>query len=172
MTYKILPIGLCVLLATPAIANNLGENRAWQFQITADKVNAAIIQDMILKRKSGYYAAPIYETHIDRQYNCNVTATAQGNQGTNSTVANSPTTSGNNASAIGNTNDTDIDGEQSNADSDQTNSGDVGAWVRGATRSYVSGRAHQVLNSTQTNSGDQHASVEGATACNFGALNG
>ncbi len=52
---------LAVLLvpANQALANNYGESLAWQFQTTADKVNLAIIQDMIQKKKHGFYAAPI-----------------------------------------------------------------------------------------------------------------
>lgn len=159
------------LLATPVLANNVGENGAWQFQTTADQVNRAAIQDMIQKRKSGYYAAPVYTTTIDRQYNCNVAATAQGNQGTNSTIANSPTTSGNSASALGNSNDTHVGYGGGSADSAQHNSGSVGSSVNGSTSSSVHGWADQALNSTQTNSGDQYASVDGSSACAFGALN-
>ena len=163
------------VIATPALANNLGENYAWQFQTTADKVNLAAIQDMIQKRRNGYYAAPVYTTNIESQYNCNVSSTAQGNQGTNSTVANSPTTSGNGASAIGTNNSTDIDSAgagSSGADSDQANNGDVGSSVRGSTSASVHGWADQALNSTQTNSGDQTATVNDSSACIFaGALN-
>jgi hypothetical protein len=154
------------------LANNVGENVAWQFQTTADQVNKAAIQDMIQKRRSGYYAAPVYTTNIGRQYNCDVAATAQGNQGTNSTIANSPATSGASASAIGNDNDTRVGGSDGSvADSSQKNTGSVGSSVRGATTTSVHGSASQALNSTQTNSGDQTASIEGSTACAFGALN-
>jgi hypothetical protein len=160
------------LLSGPVFANNAGENIAWQFQTTSDKVNQAAIQDMIQKRKSGYYAAPIYTTNIERQYNCNVSATAQGNQGTNSTIANSPTTTGSSANATGNDNHTHVDGPGSGtAASDQNNSGSVGSSVNGGTVTRVRGSADQALNSEQTNSGDQHASVDGASACQFGLLN-
>lgn len=158
-------------LASAATAQTVGENIPWQFQTTADKVNQAAVQDMIQKRKNGYYAAPVYTTNIERQFNCNVASTAQGNQGTNSTIANSPTTSGNSASAIGNANTTDVGYRGGSAESAQNNTGSVGAAVNGSTSSRVSGTASQALNSTQTNSGDQYASVEGSTACQFGALN-
>jgi len=162
---------LLALLGSPAAAQTVGENIPWQFQTSADKVNQAAVQDMIQKRKSGYYAAPVYTTNIGRQYNCNVAATAQGNEGTNSTVANSPSTSGNNASAIGNSNATDVAFRGGRSDSDQANSGSVGASVNGATSTRVNGWASQALNSEQTNSGDQYASVDGSTACQFSALN-
>jgi len=163
---------LLALLASPVSANNVGENVAWQFQTSADKVNQAAIQDMIQKRRSGYYAAPIYTTNIERQYNCNVSATAQGNQGTNNMIANSPTTSGSTASATGNDNHTHVDGPGTGtAGTDQDNSGSVRSSIDGGTSTSVRGSADQALNSEQTNSGDQYASVEGASACQFGLLN-
>lgn len=165
---------LAVLLvpANQALANNYGESLAWQFQTTADKVNLAIIQDMIQKKKHGFYAAPIYTTNIDRQFNCNVTSSAIGNNGTNSTIANSPTTHGNTATATGNDTTTDIvGGTPSSVTGTQTNSGEVQSNVTGATSTDVRGRAWQALNSTQTNSGNQTANVSGSTGCSFGTLN-
>ncbi len=152
-----------------AMANNVGENYAWQFQTSADKVNQAAILDLIEKKKSGYYAPPTYITNIDRQYNCSIASTATGNEGTNTNFANSPTTSGASASATGNNNATDIDGWRGDSDAaaDQDNDGDVGASVRGSSSARVSGSPNQALNSTQTNSGDQSASVDGSTACHF-----
>jgi len=165
---------LLVIPANRALANNYGESLAWQFQTTADKVNLAIIQDMIQKRKHGFYAAPIYTTNIDRQFNCNVTSSAIGNNGTNSTIANSPTTNGNTATATGNSDTTDIHGGAPSGTSvtgDQTNSGTVQSEVNGSTSTDVRGRAWQALNSTQTNSGNQTANVSGSTGCSFGTLN-
>lgn len=161
-----------MLGASPVLANNVGENTAWQFQTSADKVNQAVIQDMIQKRKTGYYAAPVYTTNIERQYNCNVSASAQGNQGTNNTIANSPTTSGASANSTGNDNETHVDGPGSgSATSGQDNSGSVRSSIDGSTIIRVRGSADQALNSEQTNSGNQYASVDGASACQFGALN-
>lgn len=166
-------LAVTALLSSPAFANGLGENSSWQFQTSADKANQAAVQDMIQRKKSGYYAAPIYTTNIGHQYNCNVAATSQGNQGTNSTVANSPSTSGSSASSIGNSNATGIGGYPSggSASSDQNNSGSVGSSVNGSTSTSVHGSASQALNSTQTNSGNQYANVQGSSACQFGALN-
>ncbi|MDT9598913.1 hypothetical protein [Sphingosinicella rhizophila] len=159
--------------AGPAAANNYGESVAWQFQTSADKANAALVQDMIQRKKSGMYAAPIYNTHIDRQYNCNVSASAVGNNGSNSTVANSPTTTGASSNAIGNDNNTDVHGstDGNTVSGNQSNSGSVGSNVNGGTETNVRGRAWQAINSTQTNSGNQTANVSGSTACTFGALN-
>jgi len=164
------------LAAGPVLANNVGENAAWQFQTSADKVNAAAVQDMVQKRKSGYYAAPVtnynYTTHIDRQYNCDVTANATGNQGTNSTVANSPSSAGASSQSTGNANESDVGTYgATQVGSTQTNTGVVGAAAAGNTNSYVNGAAWQALNSNQTNSGNQSASVAGSTACAYGALN-
>ncbi|MDD3800048.1 MAG: hypothetical protein PHE36_12815, partial [Novosphingobium sp.] len=108
---RVLAITTAIVLAAlppAAMANNVGENYAWQFQTTADKANQAAILDLIEKKKSGYYSPPIttYITSIDRQYNCTVGATATGNQGTNTNLANSPTTTGPSSSATGNDNQT------------------------------------------------------------------
>ena len=165
---------LVALPAETAWAGNYGESVAWQFQTTNDKANLAFIQDLILKRQSGYYAPPIYTTNIDRQFNCNVTASSVGNNGTNSTVANSPSTSGANADATGNSNSTDIHGGStpgSAVNGTQGNSGQISSTINGGTKSYVRGDAWQALNSTQTNSGNQTSNVNGSTACTFGALN-
>ncbi|WP_422084805.1 MULTISPECIES: hypothetical protein [Variovorax] len=155
-----------------ALANNVGENAAWQFQTSADKVNQAAVQDMIRKQKSGYYAAPVYNTTIGRQYNCNVSATSTGNDGNNSTVANSPSNAGANSNASGNDSRSAV-GSQGGATvgTSQANSGAVGSAVVGGTSTQVQGAANQALNSTQGNTGAQTASVGGSSACAFGVLN-
>jgi hypothetical protein len=166
--------GICgILLAAslsgPVAANGVGENGAWQFPTSADKVNQAAIADMIEKKKTGYYSPPVYNTHIDHQYNCNVSSTATANEGSNTNLANSPTTSGASASSTGNSNSSDVGGwtgdQQSN--SDQSNSGHVGASVDGNSSSHVSGSPDQALNSQQSNTGNQSASVDGSSACQF-----
>ncbi len=155
-----------------ALANNVGENTSWQFQSSADKVNQAAVQDMIRKQKSGYYAAPVYNTTIGRQYNCNVSATSTGNDGNNSTVANSPSNAGANSNASGNDSRSAV-GSQGGATvgTSQANSGAVGSAVVGGTSTQVQGAANQALNSTQGNAGAQTASVGGSSACAFGVLN-
>lgn len=163
---------VCAPLA--ALANNVGENAAWQFQTSTDKVNQAAIQDMIRKQKSGYYSAPVYNTtnNIGRQYNCNVSATSTGNDGNNSTVANSPSTSGATSNASGNDSSASV-GTQGGATvgTTQANSGAVGSAIVGGTSTQVQGAANQALNSNQSNSGAQTASVGGSSACAFGVLN-
>ena len=156
-------------MASSAAANNVGENYAWQFPTTADKLNQALILDIIEKKRSGYYAPPTYITNIDRQYNCNVSSTATGNQGTNTNLANAPTTSGNGSTATGNNSESEIDGWKGDSDitTGQDNDGHVHSVSRGNVRSNVEGSPEQALNSEQTNTGNQTATVNGSTACNF-----
>jgi hypothetical protein len=163
-------------IAQPAVANNLHESDSWQFQTDGDRVNQAAIQDMIRKRKSGYYAAPVYTTNIDRQFNCNVSASAYGNSGANSTNSHSPNQAGANSNAQGNASDSYVAGGGNNpgsssVDGNQSNSGKVGSHVHGDTDLDVRGNSWQALNSDQTNSGSQSSSIGGSNACSFGTLN-
>jgi len=178
--FGLLVAGLLIVLASymgtasRVQANGLGENFDWQFQTTADKAAMVAMQDLIQKRKGGYYAAPIYNTKIDRQYNCNVAASGQGNNGLNSTVTHSPNTNGSSVNPIGNQNSTTTTGTPSfggtsGVDSDQTNAGAVSGSLTGSTSTAVSGQAWQALNSDQSNSGAVVSSVTGSTACTFGA---
>ncbi|MBB3862727.1 hypothetical protein GGQ88_004029 [Novosphingobium hassiacum] len=162
---------------SPASGNNVGENAGWQFQTTADQVNKAYLEDMRQKKKNGYYAAPVYNTNIDKQYNCSVTSTATGNQSASTATGNSPSTTGHSASSTGNTGTTELTSSSllpasANNSSDQSNSGSVSAGVDGNISTSVRGDTFQTLNTDQTNSGNQLASVTGATACQYGALNG
>src|SRR4051812_13991743 len=111
-------------VSTPAFANNYGESLAWQFLTTADKVNQAIIQDLIQKRKHGMYAAPVYNTTIEKQFNCTVQSSAIGNNGTNTMVGNSPTTSGAVSNATGNNNSTDVHSGKTGTGNDVSGSQD------------------------------------------------
>lgn len=176
--------GVLVLFALstsfPVAANGPGESIHWQFETSSDKANKALLMDMIQKRKNGYYAPPVYYTNIDRQYNCNLTATAKGNEGTNTNLANSPSTAGATSIAKGNDSVTSVGGavggtggspQGSAVDGNQSNAGSVGASVRGETTTSVDGKAWQALNSEQTNSGNQTATVGNSNACYFGALN-
>lgn len=152
-------ISAAVLLGTvtvtaPALANNVGENPGWQFETSADKVNQAYLEDLRQKKASGYYAAPIYNTFIDHQYNCAVTSTATGNQDTNSTLANTPTASGNSSSATGNANTSTTESGFGtgaiNGSSTQSNTGEVESGASGNIRSSASDNTTwQALNSDQ-----------------------
>jgi hypothetical protein len=165
--------GFSLILAAPAAANNLGENLAWQFRTSADIANQAAVQALIAQRRAGGFAAPNYVTNIARQYSCAITATATGNSGAQSALANSPTVSGASASASGNSNNTTASSGRSGSgvDSDQANSGAVSSSITGSTTSTIDGVAWQVLNSEQSNTGSQSANIHDASACAFGALN-
>lgn len=164
-----------LLTAGPAGANNLGENTAWQFQTTTDMANRAAIEDMRQKRQSGYYSQPVYNTYIESQYNCSVSAVATGNSSTSNAVANSPSTTGNSSSSTGNASSTTVSSGYGSGTSstslDQANSGSVSSSSRGDVSTSVRGDNYQTLNTDQTNSGNQTASVTGSTACQYGALN-
>lgn len=159
--------------ALPASANNYGESASWQFQTPGDLAAQAAARDLIERRRGGVFAAPIYNTNIARQYNCSVTATATGNSGLQSAMANSPSTTGATSSAAGNNSTSSImgDGSDPSISNGQLNGGAVSATLNGATTANVQGAAWQSLNSTQANSGNQSASVSGANACAFGVLN-
>ncbi len=165
-----------LLAGVPAIGNELVGNFSWQFQTTADRTNRAFVEEMRQKRNNGFYAPPVYNTTIDRQYNCNVASTATGNSGSNTTQAAMPSTGGNSGSAIGNQNEKAFDlasrDLNTTVSDTQSNAGEVGSSVRGNVSSNVEdNKTSQVLNSDQQNAGTQTASVDGATACSFGALN-
>lgn len=154
-----------------ALANNYGESLGWQFRTTADRANQAAILDLIAKRRSGYYTAPVYNTSIAQQNNCAVTATATGNAGSQAAQANSPTVAGATSSATGNASTATSNGRRSASNTDQANDGAVSSGVAGSTSANVRGNAWQALNSTQGNTGNQSASVSRSNACAFGSLN-
>jgi hypothetical protein len=162
--------GTAVAAAGPSSANNLGENSAWQFRTSADKANQAAILDLIARRRSGYYAAPIYTTNIAHQVNCSIGASAVGNSSGQSSVANAPSVSGATSTSTGNSNSASVDAGGGNS-STQGNSGQIIAGVTGGTETSVRGDAWQALNSSQSNSGNQSASVQNSNACSFAALN-
>ncbi|WP_236581407.1 hypothetical protein [Hydrogenophaga sp. BPS33] len=167
----LLAVVLAVIAVPFALANGPGENAAWQFQSSADKVNQAVIQDMIQKRNMGYYTAPVYTTNIARQINCNQTASAVGNESSQGAAALSPSNSGATSDATGNANNNSGGAAGGTSNSDQGNSGSVGSNVNGNTTTEVRGSADQALNNQQGNSGTQSASLAGSTGCSFGVLN-
>ena len=158
------------LAGAPVLANGPGENINWQFQTSTEKVNQAVVQDMIQKRNMGYYTAPVYTTNIARQINCNQTASATGNQGSQGAAALSPSTGGATSDSTGNANASTNSAAGTSANN-QANRGTVASSVNGNTTADVSGTSSQALNSTQTNSGTQGATVTGSTGCTFGVLN-
>jgi hypothetical protein len=199
---QIKALSLFILFSSSAAqvqANNVGENSAWQFQTTQDKVNKGAIVDLIEKKKNGYYDSfrvinnTVNNTTIDKQFNCSVSANSTGNTGNNDLAAttssptlnsNGTTNAANAANAATNSSSRSglgIDQLVSVTDainSSQTNSGALTASVTGSTTSASNGAvsagggtSSQVLNSTQSNTGQQTASVSGSTACNGPLLN-
>ncbi|WP_234190317.1 hypothetical protein [Shinella sp. NM-101] len=158
---------LAVGLAGPALANNYGESTAWQFKTSADRANQGYVLDLMEKRRGGYYQAPTYNTTIERQYNCGVTATATGNADSQTALANSPSVAGATSLATGNDTSSVLNGGGS-AKTGQNNSGKVSSGIVGGTSAFVAGHADQALNSTQRNSGNQTASVASSSGCTFG----
>lgn len=71
------------VVTSPAVANGLAENNSWQFQSTAEAANRAFIEEMRMKRASGFYNTPQYNTFIDTQnnFNCSNSASSAGNGG-------------------------------------------------------------------------------------------
>lgn len=169
-----LAAALCAAsLPFAAHANNYGESASWQFAGPQDLAAQAAARDLIERRRGGVFAAPIYNTNIARQYNCSVSATAIGNNGAQSALANSPTTAGATSTATGNSSSSTVTGDGSDATigNGQSNGGAVTSTLNGATTTRVIGTASQTLNSSQSNSGNQSANVTGANACAFGVLN-
>lgn len=169
-------VGVAAAIAAapaPGFANNFGESLAWQFKTSTDRANQAALLDLIERRRGGSYAAPIYNTNIARQYVCSIAATATGNSGAQTALANSPSVTGAISTATGNASATTVgDGHDgATVDGAQSNSGAVSSGVAGATVTNVHGTASQALNADQANSGNQTASVQDSRACAFAALN-
>ncbi|MEY4977235.1 MAG: hypothetical protein RIQ97_2430 [Pseudomonadota bacterium] len=193
--------GLALCLANPALSNGFGESGTWQFQSSQEKVNRATLLDMIEKKKAGYYdsfrSTYNYNTYIDRQVNCTMTAANTANAGTNSTTAatssptltSSGTTSSNVAANSGSSglSQAGLNGvltpSQTNSvptgslSNTQSNSGALNSGVSGSSTTSSTGAVtagggatDQVLNSDQNNSGSLSASISGSTACS-GTLN-
>ena len=154
-----------------ANAQDVSENRNWQFSSPQELAARTAALDLIMKRRAGVYAAPVYNTTIDRQYNCSVGASAMGNSSAQSAVGNSPTVTGTSAHATANSSTSENSGESGGVAVGQHNGGPVGASAVGSTAASVGGSTWQALNSNQNNAGHQSARVEGSTACGFGMLN-
>lgn len=195
-----LPLGWAV--APPAHANGYGEDSSWQFDTSADKANKALVEDMILRKKGGYYNSfgstynTTNNTTIEHQTNCNVSATAAGNSGSNGQdgSASSPNitnTSGITTTSTGNTsgNGLSADGPSGvvyepngepvpvgTVSNNQSNTGTQTSSVNGSSSGSSSGTVSsgggtnsQVLNSDQSNTAPQSATVTGSTACSLAA---
>ena len=159
----------------PAHGNALGENISWQFRTSTDRVNQAWLEEMRQKKMNGAYAAPVYNTYIDKQYNCANNATATANDNYSAMTGNSPSTAGNAPSSVGNLNSSTIGlgggSASANINDKLENEGRVTSWADGDVDVSIKGDTSQLLNNDQVNSGDQSATLNGSTACQFGPLN-
>ncbi|MBP6581743.1 MAG: hypothetical protein KA199_09435 [Sphingorhabdus sp.] len=162
------------LLPTIAMANGVSENDAWRFQSTAEAANRAYIEDMRMKRSSGFYNSPQYNTYVDTQnnFNCSNSANSSGNGGSNSAVANTPNANGASGSATGNQNTNSAGGIDAAynpvLNAGQDNLGTVISDVMGDSVSSASGNVtRQVLNTFQDNLGTQASTIVGSNACSF-----
>ncbi|MGE8321383.1 MAG: hypothetical protein ACN6O3_21745 [Comamonas sp.] len=175
-----------LLCMAPAIHAQgwLGETVPWQFQTSADRANRALVNDLVEKKKGGYYDSfrSTYITNIERQVNCNFQPTAAGNSNSSdqaSRVASPDTTatSGNSASSLGSQyQSTDNLGRGGVSNNTQGNSGAISSGVQGSPSSttmapinsdHSSGQ--QDMQIAQNNSGSQTTSVSGSSACQFSA---
>lgn len=153
---------------TPVHANGFGENAPWQFETSADKANKALVEDLILRKKSGYYDSfkVTYNTtnnyNIGHQTNCTVSATAAGNSGSNSV---SGQTSSPSVSNSGSTSADSTGNSSSNGYASQGQSGVVfdpnGSPIPSGT-----------VDNQQDNSGTQTAGVsDSSTSASVGPIN-
>jgi len=184
---------LSAVCAAPAAQAQgwLSESVPWQFQTSADRANRAIVNDMVEKKKGGYYDAfnPTYITNIERQVNCNFQPTSAGNSSSADQAARvaSPdvtATTGNSASSTGSAYDsTSSTGRNgtSTSSSTQSNTGAISSGVDGSASTTTlapinseNSQGQQDMQVAQTNSGSQSTSVSGSSACLFsgsGAIN-
>ena len=166
----------------------LSETVPWQFQTSADHANKALVNDIIEKKKGGYYNAfqSTYITNIDRQVNCNFQPTSAGNSNANSqdSRVSSPEASsaaGNTATSQGNSSQSsDNLGRGGVANNDQTNAGAISSGVSGSPSSSTMapinagyGEGTVGNQTSQNNGGNQTTSVADSSACAFagGSLN-
>lgn len=170
----VLGLAFATSMTSATHANGLAENDAWRFQSTAEAANRAFIEDMRMKRTSGFYSAPQYNTFIDRQnnFNCSNSASSAGNGGSNAATANTPNSNGASGSATGNQNTNSAGGIDSAynpvLNSGQDNRGPVLSEVVGDSFSDASGNAtDQTLNTYQDNLGAQTSNIVGSNACAF-----
>ncbi len=176
LTMKIHPVlALAIAIGTtpgPVFAGNESENTPWQFETTAEQANRAYLEDMRMKRVSGFYSSPTYNTTIGSQYNCNVNANSSGNGGSNSAGANTATATGPSGVATGNQASSNFNPATSGFDavlnSGQDNAGPVYSSALGDVGTSASGNnSYQALNTTQQNAGTQLATVDSSNACAF-----
>ncbi len=190
----VLAMGAATLLMLPsAMANGYGESGSWNFQTNQDRVNKAFVTDMIEKKKNGYYNAIKstynYNTYIDKQVNCTLSAVTTGTSGSNGLQASASSPVLNNTgttSASGAANTASNGLSQSSLtgvfntntappgsiSSGQSSSGALNSSISASSNSASTGQVaanggttDQVLNSQQSNSGILTSSISASSAC-------
>lgn len=167
-----LPCLLALCVAGVAQANNVSENGAWQLPSTSEKVNKAYLERLRLEQKAKAFGAPVYNTVVQRQYNCSVASTAFGTTSTASANGLTSNQAGHASNALGNTETSAINaagggGGGNSLSGSQSNDGPINSGATGNVSVGLQGNPNQVLNNEQSNSGSQAASVDGSSACNF-----
>ena len=163
-------LSLMCVLPLAGHANGYGESGSWGFQTNQDKVNKAYVLDMIEKKKNGYYNAIKstynYNTYIDKQVNCTLSAVTTGTSGTNGLEASTS------SPVLNNTGTTAASGAANSASNGQSSSGALNSSVSGSSNSASTGQVaanggvtDQVLNSQQSNSGVLTSSISSSSAC-------
>ncbi|MGF6211272.1 hypothetical protein [Comamonas sp. 4034] len=188
-TTTYLAVGLLTATAQVHAQGWLGESVPWQFQTSADRANRALVNDLVEKKKGGYYDAfkSTYITNIERQVNCNFQPTSAGNSSAADQANNvaSPVTnasSGTSASSTGSSSESrDNLGRGGVSNNSQSNTGPITSGVQGSpstttTAPINSDRSNgqQDMQVAQNNSGNQTTNVNGSSACQFsssGAIN-
>ncbi len=103
----------------PSSANGLFENRPWQFATPSQTQTNALIEQLIMRKRAGFFDAGAVGAGGTRQFHldCEVSATNTGNEATNdldSSVANPQGVAGNTAEASTTGNEV-LDGSRSSA---------------------------------------------------------
>jgi hypothetical protein len=165
--------GLLLFVPRAALANDLFEDRAWQFETTTERAQKAAILDLIERKKAGMYNNTYnstYNSNSSTDYNisgdyidCNMTSQATGNQGgiTQNVPVGSPTigvnsstsssASGNSGTGTiatgGNTSNTGLTSQKGDTDS--------------VSNTSTAGGTNSVSNSQSNNGSTQNSSANG-----------
>lgn len=165
-----LPCLFALCLAGVAQANNVTENGAWQLPSTGEKVNKAYLERLRLEQNAKAFGAPVYNTVVQRQYNCSVASSALGTTSTAGAYGLTSSQAGHASNALGNSETSAINsgaGGGNSVSGSQSNDAPINSGATGNVSVGIQGNPNQVLNNEQTNSGSQTASVDGSSACNF-----
>ena len=184
----IFAVALVLFVPRAALANDLFEDRAWQFETTTDRAQKAAILDLIERKKAGMYNNTYNSTYNSKtDYNvagdyidCNMTSQASGNQGgiTQDVPVGSPTigvSSGTSSSASGNAATGLIDSGSNMSDTGLTSqTGGSGSVNNTSTAGGTNSLSNSLSNngSTQTSSANDNtfsSKVRGVSGTGGGA---